>query len=57
MLDNAKYCADYAKIMTENFSKKFAINVIMLDLFQKGSNYAIIMLRIVSVKSLCQIRS
>ena len=40
--------------MPENFTKKYTINVIMLDLSQKGSNYARIMLKIVSVKSLCQ---
>ena len=35
---------DYAKIMPENFSKKYTINVIILNLSQKGSNYARIML-------------
>ena len=49
-----KILTDYAKIMPENFTKKYAINVIMLDLSQKVSNYARIMLKIVSVMSLCQ---
>ena len=35
-----KILTDYAKIMPENFTKKYAINVIMLDLSQKVSNYA-----------------
>ena len=34
--------------------QKNSQNVIMLDLNQKGLNYARIMLKIVSVKSLCQ---
>ena len=34
----------YAKIMPENFTKIYTITVIMLDLSQKGSNYARIML-------------
>ena len=48
-----KILTDYAKVMPENFTKKDIINVIMLDLSQKRSNYARIMLKIVSVKSLC----
>ena len=47
-----KVLTDYAKIMPENFTKKYAINVIMLDLSQKGSNYPRIMLKIVSIMSL-----
>ena len=39
-----KTLTDYAKIMPENFTKIYTINVIMLDLSQKGSNYARIML-------------
>ena len=35
-----KILTAYAKIMPENFTKKYTINVIMLDLSQKGSNYA-----------------
>ena len=46
MLDNAKNLTDYANIMPE----EYAINVIMLDLSQKGLNYARNMLKIVSVK-------
>ena len=38
------------KIMPENFTKEYTINVNVLDLSQKGSNYARIMLKIVSVK-------
>ena len=49
-----KILTDYAKIMPENSTKEYAINVIVLDLSQKGSNYARIILKIVSVKSLCQ---
>ena len=49
-----KILTDYAKIMPENFTKIYTINVIMLDLSQKGSNYARIMLKIVSVMSLFQ---
>ena len=49
-----KILTDYAKIMPENSTKKYAINVIMLDLSRKVSNYARIMLKIVSVMSLCQ---
>ena len=49
-----KILTDYAKIMPENFTTKYAINVIMLDLSQKVSNYARIMIEIVSVMSLCQ---
>ena len=49
-----KILTDYAKIMPENFTKIYTINVIMLDLSQKGSNYAKIMLKIVSVMSLFQ---
>ena len=37
----------------KNSTKEYAINVIVLDLSQKGSNYARIMLKFVSVKSLC----
>ena len=46
---------DYAKIMPENFSKSYMIKVIMLDLGQRGSNYARVMLKIMSEQSLCQI--
>ena len=49
-----KVLTDYAKIMPENFTKKYAINVIMLDLSQIVSNYARIMPKIVSVMTLCQ---
>ena len=49
-----KILTDYAKIMPENFTKKYAINVIVLDLSQIVSNYARIMLKIVSVMTLCQ---
>ena len=49
-----KILTDYAKIMPENFTKKYAINVIVLDLSQKVSNYARIMPKIVSVMTLCQ---
>ena len=49
-----KILTDYAKIMPESFTKEYPINVIVLDLSQKGSNYARIMLKIVSVKLLCQ---
>ena len=38
-----KILTDYAKIMPENFTKEYAINVNVLDLSQKGSNYASIM--------------
>ena len=34
-----KILTDYAKIMPENFTKEYKINVIVLDLSQKGSNY------------------
>ena len=43
-----KILTDYAKIMPESFTKEYPINVIVLDLSQKGSNYARIMLKIVS---------
>ena len=49
-----KILTDYAKIMPENFTKEYAVNVIVLDLSQKGSNYARIMLKIVSVELLWQ---
>ena len=49
-----KILTDYAKIMPENFTKKYAINVIVLDLSRIVSNYARIMLKIVSVMTLCQ---
>ena len=50
---NFQIILDNAKIMPENSTKEYAINVIVLDLSQKGSNYARIMLKFVSVKSLC----
>ena len=43
MLDNEKISTDYAKIMPENSSKSYIRKVLMLDLNQKGSNYARIM--------------
>ena len=50
-----KTLTDYAKIMPENFTKIYTINVIMLDLSQKGSNYARIMLdHGVTMPELCQ---
>ena len=38
-----KDLTDYAKIMTENLSKHYTRNVIVLDISQKWSNYARIM--------------
>ena len=49
-----KISTDYTKIMPENFSKSYIRKVIMLDLSQKESNYARIMLKIMSEQSLCQ---
>ena len=49
-----KISTDYTKIMPENFSKSYIRKVIMLDLSQKGSNYARIMLKIMLEQSLCQ---
>ena len=46
---------DYAKIISVNFSKSYIRKTILLDLRQKGSNYANIRLKIMSEKSLCQI--
>ena len=38
-----KILTNYAKIMPENFTKVYALNVKVLDLSQKGSNCARIM--------------
>ena len=49
-----KILTDDAKIMPENLTKKYAINVNMLDLSQKVLNYARTIPKIVSVMTLCQ---
>ena len=49
-----KISTDYATIMLENFLKSYIRKVIDLDLSQKGSNYARIMLKIMLEQSLCQ---
>ena len=51
-----KILTDYAKIMPESFTKEYPINVIVLDLSQKGSNYARIMLKIVSGRNYARIK-
>ena len=49
-----KFLTDYAKIMPENFTKIYTINVIMLDLSQNGSKYAKIMPdHVVTMPELC----
>ena len=50
-----KILTDYAKMIPENFSKSNIRNVIMLDLSQKMSNYARIMLEKVIILELCNL--